>query len=194
MRPWLARLAGVDRNVARESGAKKTTSENAPKASSQPASRPVIQRAKISILRLTPPARPAGMQAAIATANAIEVISLSATTPPFASQRSMTSITVALAAISIPSTPSVASGRVAASSHRSSRSKNVAWTPNVALTPVDVIGALFPVDPVQQAPAIGCGRHASSFLSGWLSPAYRAIGKPRWPCLLRAAPWPTRCG
>jgi hypothetical protein len=99
--------------------AKKISSRSDPNTSSQAASRPVIQRAKMSILRCTPPAVPDGRQAAIATPNAIEVISLSPSTPLPASQRSSTSPTVTPAAISMPSTPTDASGRTLRSSHRS---------------------------------------------------------------------------
>ena len=63
-------------------------------------------------MRLTPPASPAGMQAATATANTIAVISLSAVIAVLASQRISTSTTVTPAAISMPSTPMKAIGRV----------------------------------------------------------------------------------
>ena len=99
--------------------AKKISSSSEPNASSQAARRPVIQRAKISILRWTPPAVPAGRQAAIATANTIEMISFKPSTPVPASQRISTSTTVTPAAISMPKTPTDASGRTLRSSQRS---------------------------------------------------------------------------
>ena len=71
----------------------------------------------------------------MAMANAIDVISLSATTPEFASQRRRTSTTVAPAASSIPRTPTIASGRVSVLRLFSRRdSKPIAGTS----TPADV--------------------------------------------------------
>src|SRR5262245_12462647 len=106
--------------------AKKISSSSDPNTSSQAARRPVIQRANMSIFRCTPPAVPDGRQAAIATPNAIEVISFSPSTPRPASQRNSTSPTVTPAAISMPSTPTGASGRTLRSSHRSVWSRKCA--------------------------------------------------------------------
>ena len=99
--------------------AKKISSSSEPNTSSHAARRPVIQRAKISILRCTPPAVPAGRQAAIATPNTMEMISFRPSTPVPASQRISTSATVTPAAISMPKTPTDASGRTLRSSQRS---------------------------------------------------------------------------
>ena len=102
----------VNEHLLREKCKEEQQRERRRSPPSQAPSRPRSQRSSTSILRLTPPASPAGRHAVMAMANAIDVISLSATTPEFASQRSSTSTTVAPAASSIPRTPTIASGRV----------------------------------------------------------------------------------
>src|SRR5262245_6039739 len=97
----------------RQAGSANTRSNSSPPtASIHAAKRPVSQRVRMSTRRLTPPASPAGMQAATATANSIAITSLSAMIAVLASQRSMTSTTVTPAAISMPSTPTKAIGRL----------------------------------------------------------------------------------
>jgi len=83
-----------------------------PRTSNHAAALAVSQRERISTFRFTPPASPAGMQADTATANTTAVISLSAVIAVLMSHRISTSTTVMPAAVSIPSTPMNAIGRV----------------------------------------------------------------------------------
>src|SRR5262245_45145106 len=121
VRPCCARFA-ANTPMRHARMRKNTSSRSAPSASSHAATRPVSQRASRSILRLTPPASPAGMQAATATAKISAVISLSAVIAVPASQRISTSSTVTPAAISMPMTPMNAIGRVKVTQSFSSRS------------------------------------------------------------------------
>ena len=123
VRPCCARLS-ANTQMRQVRIANRISSSTAPSASSQAATRPVNQRARISTLRLTPPASPAGMQAATATANATAVISFNAVIAVPASQRISTSTTVTAAAPSMPSTPMKAIGRDHAVQICSARSRS----------------------------------------------------------------------